>query len=278
VFALMSGGARCPACGAQSSRRHGWCVRHLQDLPAQGAPVKLMLRVARWRCLNPACVQMTFGDRLSQIVAPYSLRTRRVVDLARLLAHTAGGRPACRLMARLRAPQSKDTLLRSLKRGVNEQAPAAPVRVVGVDDWSWRNRAPSRQLQLDPQEIVDLQEPPGLIHRYGQPGETEHRHLVQAGRRGRHSWASTASRRCTTKSRRWPRLPEKPGSTGVRSGSGPGWTHSGRRQPWLRKRLWCNLTRDRRVPPGRSCFAMSQATGALRASGRDVLRLILPRV
>jgi hypothetical protein len=210
---------------------------------------------------------MTFGDRLPQIVAPYSRRTRRVVDLARLLAHTAGGRPACRLMARLRAPQSKDTLLRSLKRGVNEQAPAAPVRVVGVDDWSWRkgntygtimvdlerrevldvlpdrsakstatwlasrpaieivsrdqfglyaqgaaegaaqasqvadrfhllqnlrhaieqqlNRAPSRQLQLDPQEIVDLQEPPGLIHRYGQPGETEHRHLVQAGRRGR---------------------------------------------------------------------------------------------
>ena len=267
MSAVMAGDARCPACGTRSSRRHGWCVRHLQDLPAQGATVKLMLRVARWRCLNPACVQMTFGDRLPQIVAPYSRRTRRVVDLARVLAHTAGGRPACRLMARLGAPQSKDTLLRSLKRGVNKQAPAAPVHVVGVDDWSWRkgstygtimvdlerrevldvlpdrsaestaswlachpaieivsrdrcglyaqgaaegapqasqvadrfhllqnlrhaieqqlNRAPSRQLQLAPQEIVVLQEPPGLIHRYGQPKVTEHRHLVQAGRRGR---------------------------------------------------------------------------------------------
>ncbi len=30
-----------------------------------------------------------------------------------------------------------------------------------------------------------LQEPLGLIHRYGQPEVTEHRHLVQAGRRGR---------------------------------------------------------------------------------------------
>jgi hypothetical protein len=31
-----------------------------------------MIKMARWRCLNPACVQMTFGDRLPQIVAPYS--------------------------------------------------------------------------------------------------------------------------------------------------------------------------------------------------------------
>jgi transposase len=69
VSAVIAGDARCPACGARSNRRHGWCVRHLQDLPAQGATVKLMLRVARWRCLNPACVQMTFGDRLPQIVA-----------------------------------------------------------------------------------------------------------------------------------------------------------------------------------------------------------------
>jgi hypothetical protein len=32
---------------------------------------------------------------------------------------------------------------------------------------------------------VVLQEPSGLVHRYGQPEVTEHRHLVQAGRRGR---------------------------------------------------------------------------------------------
>jgi transposase len=225
VSAVMASDAQCPACGTRSSRRHGWCIRHLQDLPAQGAAVKLMLRVARWRCVSPGCAQVTFGDRLPQVVAPYSHRTRRVVDLAHVLAYTAVGRPAARLMARLGAPQSKDTLLRSLKRGVKKQA-AAAVRVAGVDDWSWRKgstygtimvagaaqgapqaaqiadrfhllqnfrhaieqqltRAPGRQLQLAPQEIVVLQEPPGLIHRYGQPEVTEHRHLVRAGRRGR---------------------------------------------------------------------------------------------
>ncbi len=40
-----------------------------------------MLRVARWGRFHPACVQMTFGDRLPQIAAPYSRRTGRVVDL-----------------------------------------------------------------------------------------------------------------------------------------------------------------------------------------------------
>ena len=267
VSAIMSGGARCPTCGTQSSRRQGWCVRHLQDLPAQGAAVRLVLRAIRWRCLNLGCSQKTFGDRLPQIVAPHGRQTRRVVDLARVLAHTAGGRPAGRLMARLGVPQSKDTLLRPLKRGVDNQAPATPVRVVGVDDWSWPKgstygtimvdlerrevldvlqdrsavstaswlacrpaieivsrdrcglyvqgaaqgapqarqvadrfhllqnlrhaieqqlpRAPGRRLQLAPLEIVALAEPPGLIHRYGQPEVTEHRPLVQAGRRGR---------------------------------------------------------------------------------------------
>ena len=94
VSAVMSGGAECPACSTRSSRRHGWCVRRLQDLPAQGAAVKLALKVARWRCLNPECAQRTFGDRGQHIVAPYGRRTLRVVDLARVLAHTAGaGQP-----------------------------------------------------------------------------------------------------------------------------------------------------------------------------------------
>ncbi|WP_227324151.1 transposase family protein [Acidisoma silvae] len=40
----MSGGAHCPTCGTRSSHRHGWCIRHLRDLPAQGVVVKLLLR------------------------------------------------------------------------------------------------------------------------------------------------------------------------------------------------------------------------------------------
>jgi transposase len=61
-------------------------------------------------------------------------------------------------MARLGAPQSKDTLLRSLKRGVNKQTLAAPVRVLGVDDWSWRKGSTYGTIMVDLErhEVLDV--------------------------------------------------------------------------------------------------------------------------
>src|SRR5271165_7281325 len=67
VSATMKDGGRCPACDTRSSRRHGSYVRHLQDLPAHGAVVRLRLKLARWRCVNPDCARQTFGDRLPAV-------------------------------------------------------------------------------------------------------------------------------------------------------------------------------------------------------------------
>ena len=111
--------------------------------------MRLRLKQVRWKCANPVCARQTFGDRLPAVAQPYAQRTRRVVDLARLVTHTAGGRPAGRLMTRLGMPQSKDTLLRSLKRGVRDRADAAPVRVVGIDDWSWRKGTTYGTIMVD---------------------------------------------------------------------------------------------------------------------------------
>jgi transposase len=60
-------------------------------------------------------------------------------------------------MARLGAPQSKDTLLRSLKHGVRKQA-GPPVRVVGVDDWSWRKGSTygTIMVNLERRELLDV--------------------------------------------------------------------------------------------------------------------------
>jgi transposase len=158
VSATMRDGGRCPACDVKSSRRHGSYVRHLQDLPAQGAVVRVRLKLARWRCVNPDCTRQTFGDRLPAVAQPYARRTGRIAELARLVTHIAGGRPAWRLMARLGMPQSKDTLLRALKRGMRDQADAAPVRVVGIDDWSWRKGTTYGTIMVDVErrEVLDI--------------------------------------------------------------------------------------------------------------------------
>ena len=78
---------------------------------------------------------MTFVDPMPRVALPFSRRTQRAGDLAVLLAHAAGGRPAERLMKRLGLTQGDDTLLRSLK-GRAATGHGLPVRVVGVDDWS----------------------------------------------------------------------------------------------------------------------------------------------
>ena len=57
-------------------------------------------------------------------------------------------------MARLGVPQSKDTLLRALKRDVRNRAGAARVRVVGIDEWSRRKGT----TVVDPErrEVLDI--------------------------------------------------------------------------------------------------------------------------
>ena len=60
-------------------------------------------------------------------------------------------------MTRLGVAQSRDTLLRSFKRGVSKLA-AAPARVVGVDDWSWRKGSTygTIMVDLERREVLDV--------------------------------------------------------------------------------------------------------------------------
>src|ERR1700722_17139188 len=70
VSAVGQGSARCPGCDVRSTRRHGWQVRHLQDLPAQGAPVTLRVSLARWRCQNQRRERQTRRGKVIPRVTP----------------------------------------------------------------------------------------------------------------------------------------------------------------------------------------------------------------
>ena len=123
-----------------------------------GAAVTLHLKVGRWRCRDLHCDRRTFTTRLLLIAEPFVRRTRRVSDLARLLTHAAGGRPAERLVRRLGLPQSDDTLLRSLKRHAARRQETASVRVVGIDDCSWRKGTTYGTILvgLERREVLDV--------------------------------------------------------------------------------------------------------------------------
>jgi transposase len=147
----------CPDCGAGATRRHGAYVRCLQDLPVQGERVELQLRMIRWRCDNQNCHRQTFAGQIAGVAKSYARQTGRVTELARLLAYTAGGRGAERLLRRLGLPQGDDRILRNLKRAA-AHFPCAPIRVAGIDDWSWRRgtRYGTIVVDLERRAVVDV--------------------------------------------------------------------------------------------------------------------------
>jgi transposase len=94
VSAIGVGRARCPGCVVGSTKRHGWQVRHLQDLPALGRPITLRVRYLRWRCQNAMCERQTFTDRLAKIAHHSARRTTRGSRSEQAFGHAAGSRPA----------------------------------------------------------------------------------------------------------------------------------------------------------------------------------------
>ncbi|MGJ0531902.1 transposase family protein [Methylocystis sp.] len=136
VSADGAGVRSCPECGGASASRHSWHFRRLQDLPIQGAPVVLELRLGRWRCLNEGCARKTFVERLATAF-PFARKTRRVSDLVRLFGHAAGVRTSEKLLARLAMPVSDNAILRQLKRHASKRRDGTPLRAIAIDDWSW---------------------------------------------------------------------------------------------------------------------------------------------
>ena len=150
--------AVCPDCHTLSHSRHSRYRRCVRDLPVQGMPVMLRLRLGRWRCQNPNCPRRIFTERLADVCAPHGQQTRRFGQIIGTVGHALGGRPGRRLMGRLGMPVSADTLLRHLKKAARCSVPSPAIRVVGVDDWAWRKGQSFGTLLVDLErgEVVDL--------------------------------------------------------------------------------------------------------------------------
>jgi transposase len=69
--------ARCPVCRKHSARIHSRYARTLTDLPWQGVPVTVRLRVRRFFCDERSCARAIFAERLPGLAAHYGRRTER---------------------------------------------------------------------------------------------------------------------------------------------------------------------------------------------------------
>ena len=146
----------CPACGRPATRVHSRYRRILADLPWHETAVRLQVQARRFFCDEPDCERRIFAERLDRTTAVYARRTNRLGSALDLLALALGGEAGARVARELRMRTSADTLLRRARAVPDPEA--APVRILGVDDWAWkkRHRYGTILTDLERGRIVDL--------------------------------------------------------------------------------------------------------------------------
>lgn len=149
--------SRCPLCHSTSPRIHSLYSRRLNDLPWEGIPVRIDLRVRRFFCDNDACSQRISTEQLPLTAPRYARRTRRLGITLKQITWALGGAAGSRLAQQLGILASGWTLLRQLRAVTSVNCAQAP-RVLGIDDWTWRKgrRYGTILCDLENGEVADL--------------------------------------------------------------------------------------------------------------------------
>ena len=65
----------CPRCGTLTRHVRGYCERTVADVPADGRPVVVRVRVRRLRCPALGCPVQTFREQVQGVLDRYQRRT-----------------------------------------------------------------------------------------------------------------------------------------------------------------------------------------------------------
>lgn len=157
VLRPVAASSVCPLCRRSSRRVHSWYSRRLSDLPWEGVPVGVELRVRRFFCDTEDCGQHIFAERLPETAPWYARRTSRLRMALEQITWALGGAAGSRLAQQLGILASDSTLLRQLRQRA-EVDPAQAPRVLGIDDWAWRKgrRYGTILCDLERSKVIDL--------------------------------------------------------------------------------------------------------------------------
>ena len=151
--------ARCPECGAPSSRVRSRYTRTVADLPWRGIAVTLEVRARRFFCDREGCERRIFCERLEEVAAR-ARKTNRLEHALLMIALELGGEAGARLAGELGLLVCPDVLLDRIRRAARflTRTSAEQGRVLGIDDFAFRNGAEYGTIivDLERRRVVDL--------------------------------------------------------------------------------------------------------------------------
>ncbi len=146
----------CPTCSTPSSAIHSYYRRKPRDLPCVGRPIRLLLTVRKFFCRNPHWSRKVFTERLPDFIEASSRLTKRLRTAVQDIGFAMCGKGGEQLSDKLGMGISDASLLWSLF--LVPLPEVEKVRVIGVDDWSWRRgkRFGSILVNLETHKIIDV--------------------------------------------------------------------------------------------------------------------------
>jgi transposase len=146
----------CPLCFCPAQRRHSQYTRVVADLPCAGWRVQLILHVRKFFCERTDCPRKIFSERLPGFVEPWARMTMRLCQAIQAIGRASSAEVGGRLAARLALPTSPTTILRRVM--VLPIDSAELVRVLGIDDWSFRRGRKFGTILVDltSHKVIDL--------------------------------------------------------------------------------------------------------------------------
>jgi len=166
VFGLLSTSknAKCPRCGVESGRFHGYQEKTVRDLPIFGKTVTLDITLKKYFCDNKDCDVEIFTER-NEFIPHYTQFTSRCREYMLKIATHVSCETAVKILAYQGIRVCGDTLLNMLKAAGQDYKTKAG-KAIGVDDWAYRKGEKYGTIicDLETHDVIDVLE--------GRDGET----------------------------------------------------------------------------------------------------------
>jgi transposase len=135
---LTDGPGRCPGCGVVGQYRDS-VERRVTDVPVAGHPLRLRVRVPRYRCLHSGCEREVFCHDTSRLARPGWSTTRRCARfvLRRLMLDRTTVAAVARELGRSWDTVNSIAVDATRALLLSDTTRLEDVRVIGVDEHRW---------------------------------------------------------------------------------------------------------------------------------------------